>query len=127
MDFDFFGEEDELEVYTVVTVSPPNAYLNYDNLVGGFIFGSSPNTVVYSRSVYTFLGWLGDVGGLRDALLAIGHVIVGLFSNSSFSKFLIGKLFYLAHKRDTDPKKSDRYQQQAEESAAPLSGAKIVE
>ena len=36
-------------------------------------------TMVYSREIYNVLDFLGDIGGLFDALKIIGATIVGIF------------------------------------------------
>ena len=41
-------------------------------MIMGFLFVQSGETRYYERSVYTWLDLLGDVGGLKDALYAIG-------------------------------------------------------
>lgn len=35
---------------------------------------------IYTRKVYSLLELLGDVGGLKESLMAIGFVIIGFIS-----------------------------------------------
>ena len=53
------------------------------NLVVGQSFLVSPDTVVYQRTIYTFLDFLGDVGGLLDGLKLIGATFIGFIYGSS--------------------------------------------
>jgi len=48
-----------------------------------------------SRSVYTFLDWLGDAGGLMDALKIIASFLVGLVQSNLFNIHLVTKMFSL--------------------------------
>ena len=45
-----------------------------------FYFGLFPKATSYQRIDYTILTLLGDIGGLADALLAIGMAIVAFFT-----------------------------------------------
>ena len=46
----------------------------------GFVFISADEDVVYhSKAIYNFLDFLGDIGGLRDALKLIGSFLVSVF------------------------------------------------
>ena len=47
----------------------------------------------FSRSVYSILDYLGDVGGLLDALKLIASVIIAPFSGYSYITVLLKKLF----------------------------------
>ena len=40
-------------------------------------------TSIYSREIYNVLDFLGDIGGLFDALKIIGASIIGIFGSSS--------------------------------------------
>ena len=40
----------------------------------------SPNKQVYNRQTYSLLDWLGDLGGLYDALILIASLIVAPIS-----------------------------------------------
>ena len=43
----------------------------------------SPDTVAYQRTIYTFLDFLGDVGGLMDGLELIGAAFIGFIYGNS--------------------------------------------
>ena len=64
------------------------------NQVSGLMIHASPDQIVYERAVYTFLDFLGDVGGLLDALKLIGASLISLIYGGSLSTFLLSQLFY---------------------------------
>lgn len=50
--------------------------------------------IVHARSIYNALDFLGDVGGLFDALKLIGAAIVSVFGTSGLHLSLVGSLFF---------------------------------
>ena len=59
-------------------------------------FIQSSETMYYERAVYTVLDFLGDIGGLLDALCAIAKLFLIAFSymvDIGPSSFIVGKLF----------------------------------
>ena len=48
-----------------------------------------------ARSIYSALDWLGDVGGLHDALLILVQILVGLFYSDVFRYNLVSSFFSL--------------------------------
>ena len=66
----------------------------------------SPNVMHYERQVYTSLDFLGDIGGLFDALCAICKIILALIAylmRSGPQSFIIKRLF----KRERESRSSD--------------------
>ena len=56
----------------------------------------SPDKYMYKRSIYTFFDWLGDVGGLLDALRLIGVVLMAFYTlimGNPLSGYLVNSLF----------------------------------
>ena len=53
----------------------------------------SQEKTVYERSTYSFLEWLGDVGGLSDALRIIGQVMVRPFAYFVLQTELLSRVF----------------------------------
>ena len=45
--------------------------------ITGLVFTFGRNLVTIDRSAYDFLDWLGDWGGLMDALLLIIQIVIG--------------------------------------------------
>ena len=61
-----------------------------------------PVRKIYRRSVYTTLDWLGDVGGLSDALQLIGKGIMFIYTlafGNPLSAFLLKSIFLRDSKR----------------------------
>ena len=58
---------------------------------------------VNTRSIYTVLDWLGDVGGLVDALQYIGKLVMFFYfkfiSDDPITHFLVTSLFKRENKR----------------------------
>ena len=66
----------------------------------------SPERIMYKRSIYSILDWIGDIGGLFDGLQFIGSIIMGcyyLFRANSLNAFLYRRVF----KRETKSVASD--------------------
>ena len=49
----------------------------------------------YERKVYDLLTFLGDVGGLKSALMSIGMFFVGYLAEKVFFSNLIRKIYQL--------------------------------
>ena len=60
------------------------------------------NATLSSRKIYNFLDYLGDVGGLLEALKLISAVFFWVLSNvnsnSGLSNWLVSKLFFMVPK-----------------------------
>ena len=82
---EFYKLEDEGDL--------PRDVTNPDSIIQIFI---SLDSLINSRSrsIYNVLDFLGDIGGLFDALKLIAEFMVFLLGNRGVSMFLIGKLFY---------------------------------
>ena len=57
------------------------------------VFRIAPESKVVERSTYSVLEWLGDVGGLHDALYAIGYYIVYPFAALNLELELLKRFF----------------------------------
>ena len=61
-----------------------------------FAFQMSLDTKQYTRSVYSILDFLGDVGGLLSILLPIGGAIISLLDqlfDRTLDSYIISKVF----------------------------------
>ena len=59
-------------------------------------FETSSDEIVHERAVYTVLDLLGDIGGLLDALMYLGQIVLAIifkFSGSEIYRYLIMMLF----------------------------------
>ena len=49
---------------------------------------------MHSRAIYNILDFLGDVGGLFDALKLIAGTVVGLIMRGNLTSKLVSLIFY---------------------------------
>ena len=63
------------------------------------LFNASPHQRNHSRSVYSILDYLGDVGGLLDALKLIASASIAPFGGYSYITVLLTKLFSVQYSR----------------------------
>jgi hypothetical protein len=49
----------------------------------------------YERKVYDILTYLGDIGGLTEALISIGSLIVGFFTQKLFMSKIVRKIYHI--------------------------------
>ena len=64
-----------------------------------------PNRVIYKRSIYSFLNWLGDVGGLMDGLRVIGSIFMFFYTSfvaNPLYTYLISTVFKVAKVDNTE-------------------------
>ena len=64
------------------------------NFVGGVQIDMDVNLYEHKRSIYNVLDFLGDVGGLREALKTIGQLFLMIFAPRGFNGYLASKLFW---------------------------------
>ena len=72
------------------TVPKVTEYQTADKFIGEFLiaieFYRSEHTLQHTRSIYSPLNFLGDIGGLTDALIGIGSALVYLFQLLSWNQ-----------------------------------------
>ena len=66
------------------------------------------DTKVTSRQTYSLLEWLGDVGGLADALYIIGYIMLGEIELACLKDYLLTKIFRLKPKERASDAKPER-------------------
>ena len=65
---------------------------------------------VYKRSIYNVFDWLGDIGGLLDALTAFGGIIISLFTfvrGDQLEAFLLSTVYKKDAKRSRESVQTD--------------------
>ena len=68
-----------------------------DDKIASFSFEMSLDTKQYSRSVYSILDFLGDVGGLLSILLPIGGAFISLLDelfDRTLDSYIVKKVFF---------------------------------
>ena len=59
----------------------------------GIVFEVNLNRKRIQRSVYSLLDWIGDVGGLLEAMFVSFSILVAVFHYKTFEKFMVENLF----------------------------------
>ncbi len=52
------------------------------------------------REAYNLLDWLGDIGGLKEAIMIILGFVFGIFNYHTFEDYLVSHLYRAESKRD---------------------------
>ena len=55
----------------------------------------NPDEKHWSRQTYSLLDFLGDLGGLQDALFVLGLVVTGPFAAFNMQATLLSEFFYV--------------------------------
>ena len=61
----------------------------------------SPDLVEYERTTYSLLEWLGDIGGLVDALRYLGGLTVAPIATFSMRASLTSQIFHRVDRHST--------------------------
>ena len=56
------------------------------------LFSLNKDVLYTSRSTYSFLDWLGDIGGLVDALFLIGEIFMGPLATYTLQSKLVASI-----------------------------------
>ena len=72
---------------------PTKDNLNRDYKFGGIEINKSVDLNLWSRSTYSMLDFLGDLGGLFDALRYMFTLVVAPFASLNQSQFLMTSIF----------------------------------
>ena len=59
----------------------------------GVVFEMNHNLKTYQRTIYSFLEWLSEIGGLYGALYAIFSVVLKLIQYRAIDYFIVGQLY----------------------------------
>ena len=94
MYLNLFGKEKSFEIYKVKELEPKQ-FLPKESILLEIELQAASTKLFHQRSIYNVLDFLGDIGGLLDALKLIASTIVGLLMNRSLSNHIISQLFYL--------------------------------
>ena len=67
------------------------------------MFILSDTKIKHTRVIYNSLDFLGDIGGLIDALKLIAAMLVSIFGNRNLMNGLIARLFFTIAEVKDDP------------------------
>ena len=118
-----WGDEEEFEFSSVTFETPrPTAWMDFPTNAqpeNKYKFGSlwinlSPDLQVVQRQTYSLLEWLGDIGGLLEALKYLGIVVLLPLRSFMLKNELISTIFHyvesLAMKETREGKASPQQQ-----------------
>ena len=69
----------------------------------------------YERQVYDILTFLGDIGGLTEALISIGSLIVGFFTQKLFMSKIVRKIYHIRKYDNIEHESLSRLKKENEE------------
>ena len=52
------------------------------------------------RDAYNILDWLGDIGGLKEALTIVLSTFIAVFNYNTFENYMVGQLYRVETKKD---------------------------
>ena len=68
-------------------------YEYYDSVHISITYEFDLNQYRIDREAYNMLDWLGDIGGLKEAIVIVLGFIYGLLNYNKFENFLVSKLY----------------------------------
>ena len=84
-------------------------YEYYDDVHIAIAYEFDLNLYRIDREAYNLLDWLGDLGGLKEALIIILGFIFGLFNYHTFEDYLVSQLYRGETKQDRMSEKDGFY------------------
>ena len=88
-----FGNEKTFDIYKVSDIKSGSAFEK--GVLCKLDIRADSTKLFHQRAIYNILDFLGDIGGLLDALKLIAATLVSLITNESLTNHLISKLFYI--------------------------------
>lgn len=74
-----------------------------EGLVGGFVLQMHPDVFQHERYIYSTLDWLGDIGGLKEALSNLGSLALFLLGQGGgLTSHLVSQLFKVQSKEEKE-------------------------
>lgn len=87
--FSLLANVPEVSGWTDNLEEKPDGYYKFASIT----FWPSPEVIYSSRQTYSIFDWLGDIGGLNDALFIILEVMLLPFKKFAYSSFILTQLF----------------------------------
>lgn len=101
--------EDHLDVFSIKETKK-RPYEFRDNIHIQLTFELSLDMTVIDRQVYSLLDWLGDIGGLGEALFFLGGGLLLILKYGQLDQMLVNALYQVKAKPD-DTQKVDHFGQ----------------
>jgi len=90
------GQKVEDSYFQVVNIKQyEDIYSDKDGYIVAVYLRSDRMFDKYERKVYDILTFLGDIGGLTEALISIGSLIVGFFTQKLFMSKIVRKIYHI--------------------------------
>lgn len=90
------GQKVEDSYFQVVNIKQyEDIYSDKDGYIVAVYLRSDRMFDKYERQVYDILTFLGDIGGLTEALISIGSLIVGFFTQKLFMSKIVRKIYHI--------------------------------
>ena len=87
-------KSDQPEIFNVLPKGE-RPYEFYDNVHVAIVYEISLDRRRIQRSVYSLLDWIGDIGGLLEAMFVIFSLLIAIYHYKAFEIHMIGQLFSL--------------------------------
>ena len=82
----------------------PYEYFDDDDVHVAIAYEFDLNLYRIEREAYNLLDWLGDLGGLKEAIMIILGFIFGLFNYNKFENYLVKHLYRAETKKNPNQK-----------------------
>ena len=83
------GELEEIKEEIIsVSKNGERAYEFFDNVHTEIVFEVNLNRIQLRRRVYSLLDWVGDVGGLFEAMSVIAALLIGFYHYKTFEQYM---------------------------------------
>ena len=80
------------EIFGIVP-SGERPYEFYDEMHVSIVYEMSLDRVRIQRNVFSLLDWIGDVGGLFEAMFIFFSIIIAAYHYKTFEIYMVRKLY----------------------------------
>ena len=108
------GQKVEDEYFQITNIkSYEDMYSDSDGYIVAVYMRSDKLFDKYERQVYDILTFLGDIGGLTEALISIGTLIVGFFTQKMFMSKIVRKIYHIRNYDNIEHETQERLKRQS--------------
>ena len=87
-----FTQEDEKEIFSILEIAK-RPYELPNSVHVAINFELNLDLTVIDRQVYSLLDWLGDMGGMLEALVYLSTFVLAIINYGQFKAMLVSALF----------------------------------
>ena len=99
------GQSQQVQFYKIERTREQNLIEDTDLQIVSVYIRLDSNFDSYSRRVYSFGDLLGQTGGMYSAVVFLGAVFVGIFSERLFVSSILRKIYQIDQSRDNEIRK----------------------